>query len=107
MQNAKDQAIELANFADLSLDEIQNISFYDNSPYPVYGGYGMSGGGGASNPMAQQMKVLQYIFPVMLLVIFNNFASGLSLYYLVFNLLSVIQQVYIKKTLNAQKEAKA
>lgn len=66
---------------------------------------GMSGSGG-SNPMAQQMKVLQYIFPVMLLFIFNNFAAGLSLYYLIFNALSIIQQIYIKRKLHAEKEAK-
>lgn len=65
---------------------------------------GMSGSGGGSNPMAQQMKVLQYIFPVMLLFIFNNFASGLSLYYLIFNVLSIVQQLYINKTLNKGKE---
>ncbi len=64
---------------------------------------GMSASGG-SNPMAQQMKVLQYIFPVMLLFIFNNFASGLSLYYLIFNVLSIVQQLYINKTLNKDKE---
>lgn len=60
---------------------------------------GMSGGG-ASSPMAGQMKVMQYIFPVMLLFIFNNFASGLSLYYLVFNVLSIIQQFFIKRGMN-------
>ncbi len=64
---------------------------------------GMSGSG-ANNPMAQQMKVLQYIFPVMLLFIFNNFASGLSLYYLIFNVLSILQQLYINKTLGTGKE---
>ncbi len=45
VQNAKDQATELAALADVSLGEIQNISFYDSSPYPMYG-YGMGGGGG-------------------------------------------------------------
>ncbi|HAH52747.1 MAG TPA: hypothetical protein DCL80_16390, partial [Balneola sp.] len=55
-------------------------------------------------PMAQQMKVLQYIFPVMLLFIFNSFASGLSLYYLIFNVLSIAQQLYINKTLGKGKE---
>lgn len=60
---------------------------------------GMSGGG-ASSPMAGQMKVMQYIFPLMLLFIFNNFASGLSLYYLVFNVLSIIQQFFIKRGMN-------
>lgn len=65
---------------------------------------GMSGGGGGG-AMAQQMKVLQYIFPVMLLFIFNNFASGLSLYYLVFNVLSILQQVYINKTMGSGNTA--
>lgn len=60
---------------------------------------GMSGGG-ASSPMAGQMKVMQYIFPLMLLFIFNNFASGLSLYYLIFNVLSIIQQFFIKRGMN-------
>jgi len=68
---------------------------------------GMSGSGGGSNPMAQQMKVLQYIFPVMLLFIFNSFASGLSLYYLIFNVLSIAQQLYINKTLGKGKEVPA
>lgn len=54
-------------------------------------------GGGASGPMAQQMKIMQYFLPVMLLFVFNNFASGLSLYYLIFNLLSIVQQLYINK----------
>lgn len=64
---------------------------------------GMSGGGGSS-PMAGQMKMLQYIFPVMLLFIFNNFAAGLSLYYLIFNVLSIIQQFFIKRSLHGDKE---
>ncbi|MEP1152465.1 MAG: membrane protein insertase YidC [Balneola sp.] len=68
---------------------------------------GMSASGGGNNPMAQQMKVLQYIFPVMLLFIFNNFASGLSLYYLIFNVLSIAQQLYINKTLNKDKDVPA
>lgn len=66
---------------------------------------GMSGGGGSS-PMAGQMKVLQYIFPFMLLFIFNNFAAGLSLYYLVFNVLSIVQQFFIKRSLHADKDGK-
>jgi YidC/Oxa1 family membrane protein insertase len=60
----------------------------------------VSGQGGAGNP---QMKVLQYIFPVMLLVIFNQFASGLSLYYLVYNVLSIGQQFMINKKIDHVK----
>ncbi len=56
--------------------------------------------GASANP---QMKMFQYILPVMLLVMFNNFASGLSLYYLVFNLLSIWQQVHINRKMEAAK----
>lgn len=62
--------------------------------------------GGSSNPMAQQMKIMQYFLPFMLLFVFNNFASGLSLYYLVFNLLSIVQQLYINKSTHEAAVAK-
>lgn len=65
---------------------------------------GMSGGGGGGGPMGGQMKMLQYIFPVMLLFIFNNFAAGLSLYYLIFNVLSIVQQFFIKRSIHGDKE---
>jgi len=63
--------------------------------------------GGSSNPMAQQMKVMQYFLPFMLLFVFNNFASGLSLYYLIFNLLSIVQQLYINKSTHQAAVEKA
>ena len=44
-----------------------------------------------------------YIIPFVMLFVFNNFASGLSLYYLVYNVLSIAQQAYI----NYQKKAAA
>jgi len=44
VEDAKTQAQELADAAGVKLGEIQNISFYDNSPYPVAEG---KGGGGA------------------------------------------------------------
>jgi uncharacterized protein YggE len=43
--DAKTQAQELADAAGITLGEIQNISFYDNSPVPMAEG---KGGGGAS-----------------------------------------------------------
>ena len=48
----------------------------------------------ASNP---QMKFLPFIMPVVLFVFFNNLASGLSLYYFVYNMVSIAQQAYINK----------
>jgi YidC/Oxa1 family membrane protein insertase len=60
----------------------------------------ISGGGAASNP---QMKIFQYVLPVILFVFFNQFASGLSLYYLIFNTLSIGQQMLINKQIDHVK----
>jgi len=59
---------------------------------------GGASGGAASGAMAQNMKIMQYILPIMMLFIFNRFASGLSLYYLIFNVLSIVQQYYINRS---------
>lgn len=68
------------------------------------GGMGPGGGGGAAGGM--NMKALQYIFPFMLLFIFNNFAAGLSLYYLIYNVVSIAQQLLIYRQMDKEKEAK-
>lgn len=47
-----------------------------------------------SNP---SMKAFQYVFPVMMLFIFNNLSSGLCLYYLIYNILSIGQQILINR----------
>ena len=49
VEDAKTQAQELADAAGVKLGEIQNISFYDNSPYPVAEGKGGGGGAMAAN----------------------------------------------------------
>jgi len=68
------------------------------------GGMGPGGGGGGA-PGGMNMKALQYIFPFMLLFIFNNFAAGLSLYYLVYNVVSIGQQLIIYRQIDQEKEA--
>lgn len=60
----------------------------------------ISGAGAASNP---QMKIFQYILPVVLFFFFNQFASGLSLYYLIYNTLSIGQQMLINKQIDHVK----
>ena len=42
------------------------------------------------------MKVIQQIFPFMMLFFFNRYASGLSLYYFAANVISLGQMVAIK-----------
>jgi len=68
------------------------------------GGMGGGGGGASGGP---NMKALQYIFPFMLLFIFNSFAAGLSLYYLIYNVVSIIQQLVIYRQMDKEKEAEA
>jgi YidC/Oxa1 family membrane protein insertase len=58
----------------------------------------MSAGSTAgNNMMQQQMKVIQYLMPVMLLVWFNSYSSGLSYYYFLSNILVFGQQWAIRK----------
>ena len=50
----------------------------------------------------EQMKIMMYIFPVMMLLFFNNLPAGLGLYYLMFNVFSIIQTFYINKTTSTE-----
>jgi YidC/Oxa1 family membrane protein insertase len=50
----------------------------------------------STNPQA---KIFMYVLPVMLFLFFNRMASGLSLYYLIFNVVSAVQQQWINKGL--------
>ena len=49
------------------------------------------------------MKIMMYIMPVMMLVWFNSYASGLTFYYFVSNVISYIQQLVIKRNINEEK----
>jgi len=60
----------------------------------ISGGMSLGSSGGDQGD-STNMKSLQYIFPFMLLFIFNNFAAGLSLYYLIYNLMNIGQQLMI------------
>jgi YidC/Oxa1 family membrane protein insertase len=44
-----------------------------------------------------RQKAMVYIMPVMFTLLFNSFPSGLNLYYFVFNVLSIAQQMWINK----------
>jgi YidC/Oxa1 family membrane protein insertase len=53
----------------------------------------------SSNPMAVQMKMFQYIMPFMMIFIFNKFSAALSYYYLLFNVFSIAQHLFMKQFL--------
>jgi YidC/Oxa1 family membrane protein insertase len=44
-----------------------------------------------------KQKAMVYMMPVMLTLLFFSFPSGLNLYYFIFNLLSIAQQIYSTK----------
>ena len=58
-------------------------------------------------PGMPNMKVIQQIFPFMMLFFFNKFASGLSLYYLAANVVSMGQMLFIKQFLVDDEKIRA
>lgn len=52
---------------------------------------------GDNDMMAQQMKIMQYVMPVMLMFMFNKQPAALSYYYLLFNVLTIGQNWIIQK----------
>jgi len=50
-----------------------------------------------SSPPNPQMKMMMYVMPVMMVVLFFRFAAGLNLYYATMNLASLPQQLYVAK----------
>ena len=57
----------------------------------------------ASNQQMPGMKTMMYMMPIMFLGIFNNYASGLSYYYLLANLITFGQMYLIRQTINEKK----
>ena len=51
---------------------------------------------GTQQPGMPNMKFIMYLMPLMMLFFFNNYASGLSLYYFVSNLLTIVLMLVIK-----------
>ena len=57
--------------------------------------------------MAKMMKYLIYFSPIMMLFFFNNYASGLSLYYFISNLISIALMLVIKNYIIDEKKVLA
>jgi YidC/Oxa1 family membrane protein insertase len=51
-----------------------------------------------------KQKMMVYIMPIFMLLIFNRFPSGLNLYYTLFNLFTIIQQKFISKGSNKEQD---
>lgn len=59
--------------------------------------YGVTKIGQIGLPPNPQMKMMLYMMPAMMLILFLNFASGLNLYYAVQNIASIPQQWWVAK----------
>lgn len=57
----------------------------------------------SDQPGAGMMKWMMYLMPVMFMFIFNNYASGLSYYYFVSTLITIIQTYAIRATIDEKK----
>ncbi|MBC9785422.1 membrane protein insertase YidC [Heliobacterium chlorum] len=56
------------------------------------------------NAQAEQtQKIMLYVMPVMIGWMAHNFPAGLSLYWVVFNTVGILQQLYINRSLNVRK----
>ncbi len=56
-----------------------------------------------NNPQAKTMKYMMYFMPVMMIFWFNNYSAGLSFYYLLSNLITIIQSLIMRKFINEDK----
>jgi YidC/Oxa1 family membrane protein insertase len=50
-----------------------------------------------TQPGMPDMKVMMYIFPVMMIFFFNDYSSGLSYYYFISTLISILLMIAIKR----------
>ncbi len=60
----------------------------------------MMSGGAMQQP---QQKTMQYFMTAFFFLMFNNFPSGLNLYYTLFNVLTILQQKLVPNTDNVEK----
>jgi YidC/Oxa1 family membrane protein insertase len=58
---------------------------------------------GSANSQMPGMKTMMYLMPIMFLGFFNSYASGLSYYYLLANLITFGQMFIIRKTIDEAK----
>lgn len=60
-----------------------------------------------NQPGMPNMKVIMYIFPVMMIFFFNNYAAGLSYYYFISTLMSILIMMAIKQFFVDEDKLKA
>ena len=56
-----------------------------------------------TNSQMPQLKYMMYIMPIVFFFIMNSYSAGLSYYYLLANVITFLQQLYIKRGLDETK----
>lgn len=69
----------------------------------VYTVLNMQTQAGGNDPSMKMMKWMMYLMPVMFLFIFNDYAAGLSYYYFISLLITILQTMVFRWTLNDQR----
>lgn len=100
-------AMRQASFIPGWIDDLSVPDHVIRLPFSIFGIEALSGMAlimGATMFIQQKMtitdpnqKALVYLMPIMLTLMFSYLPSGLNLYYLVFNLLGIVQQVWMTK----------
>ena len=58
---------------------------------------------GGNDPQMKMMKWMMYAMPIMFLFVFNNYAAGLSYYYFISLLMTILQTMIFRWTLNDKR----
>lgn len=95
--SAYDSIIELGFNIPLYGDHVSLFTLLMAASTLIYTVYNSSNMTQTSQPGMPNMKIIMYIFPIMMIFFFNNFAAGLSYYYLISNLMSIAIMFSIKK----------
>jgi len=69
----------------------------------VYTKLNMANQATTDQPGGAMMKWMMYLMPLMFLFMFNNYASGLSYYYFIATLISILQTYIIRATVDEKK----
>lgn len=69
----------------------------------IYSRYTMKMSGGVDNPQMKMMKWMPYIMTIMFFVFFNSNASGLTYYYFISTLITILQFVASRLLINEEK----
>jgi len=55
-----------------------------------------------NSPQMAGMKYMMYLMPIMMIFWFNNYSAGLSYYYLLSNLITIVQTLVMRKFINEE-----